>query len=390
MSPVNRLIGQLLVDAGSWEQPEAAAHAQLQLGLLLELHNRPRSWDLYDEYLPLALRVVEFPEADQAGVVRALERLVREAPTEEAATSLLSALGNASPLSGMEPALRLLVDPPALLTDGESWRRVMWVVDHLLDFVELPDDDPRRAALEGVLPIIEHFAPEEQLERVAAQGSRLASKTATSILRKLTLLRGETWQERIPAAHAGGELLEELLAGVHAADFGRRQRALAALTRLLGKAEGERDESNEPVDERYRHLTLDYRAQQYVVKELERALLGDVEAGERIAVLGALRRAKPHLALSLLFWIVAEGVARSWDAGEILALLDALDEQLRKVAALHDDDADWGVRNGADMALGSLHRMSLSETAPVRERAASVVDALRTFQHLPNGAQNRE
>lgn len=389
MTRLHRLIGQLLVEAGSWDRPEAADQAQLQLGLLLELHNRPRSWDLYEEYLPLALRVVEFSEADQVEVVRALERLIREAPTAVAKTSLLSALGNASPSSGMEPALRLLMDPPALLTDGESWRRVMLAVDHLLDFVELPAEDPRRAGLGGVLVTVEKFAPEKELERVAAQGSRLASETATSILRKLTQLRGETWRERIPA-HAGGELLQELLAGIHDADSGERQRALAALTRLLGHPEGEQDESSEPVDERYRHLTLNQWAQEFVVKELEGALLDDVEAGERIAVLGALRKVNHHFAVSLLFWILADNVATSWGTDEIVALLDALEEQLGKVAALDDDDVDWGVRNGAKMALVSLQGMALSKAAPVREKAVSVVDALRTFQYLPDSAQNRE
>lgn len=58
-----------------------SADAQLQLGLLLEPHNRPGNWDVYEEFIPLALRVLELSESDQVEVVRSIEHLIREAPT---------------------------------------------------------------------------------------------------------------------------------------------------------------------------------------------------------------------------------------------------------------------------------------------------------------------
>ncbi len=210
------MIEQLVAEAGDWGHRESAA-ARLELGLLLELHNRRRDWDLYEEYLPLALRVVELPEVDQVEVVGAIERLIREAPTEDARCDLLTALGLALPSMAMEPALRLFMQPPDGFSEGTTWERVLYVLDQLLDFAGLPVEDPRHAALDGVPRILERFAPEEKLALIAAEGPQLESDRATSILRKLTRWRGETWLARIPS-YAGGEPLEELLAGIHHVD----------------------------------------------------------------------------------------------------------------------------------------------------------------------------
>lgn len=237
------LIEHLLAEAGDWENGGSAA-ARLELSLLLELHNRPGNWDLYEEYLPLALRVVELPEADQVEIVGAIERLIREAPTEEARCSLLSGLGVALPSIAMEAALRLFMYPPEGFTQGWTSERVLYVIDHLLDFAGLPSEDPRRAALDGVPPILERFAPEEKLARIAAEGPQLESDRAMSILRKLTQWRGGTWLEHIPS-YAGGEPLEELLAGINHFDPVQRQRARVILTRVLAQLERETDERNE-------------------------------------------------------------------------------------------------------------------------------------------------
>jgi hypothetical protein len=373
LSPLHPLIARLVAEAGDWEHDESAA-ARLELGLLLELHNRPRNWDLYEENLPLALRVVELPRADQVEVVRAIDRLIREAPTEDARCDLLTALGLALPSVAMEPALRFFMDPPDGFAEGWTWQRVLYVLDHLLDYALLPPEDSRRAGLDGVSLVLERYAPEEKLARLAAEGPQLESERAASILRKLTEWRGGTWRQRIPT-YAGGAPLERLLAGLNDADPGQRASARATLTRLLVRLS---EEASEPVEERYLHLSLDYWAQEYVVKELERALLSDHQAGDRMAVLGVLQKADAHRALGLLFWVLADDLISAWRSDDIAALLMAVDEQLHRVASRPDEDR-WGIRAGAEMASPALHRLTSSEATPVREAAAAVLEVLRVL-----------
>jgi hypothetical protein len=376
---VHPLIARLVAEAGNWEHDESAA-ARLELGLLLELHNRPRNWDLYEENLPLALRVVELPEAQQVEVVRAIDRLIREAPTEDARCDLLTALGLALPSVAMEPALRFFMDPPDGFTEGWTWQRVLYVLDHLLDYAALPPEDPGHSALGGVSLVVERFAPEEKLARIAAEGPQLESERAASILRKLTEWRGGTWTQRIPT-YAGGEPLEELLAGLNDADPGQRTAARATLTRLLAR---QTDEASESVEERYLHLSLDYWAQEHVVKELERALLSEDQAGERVDVLRVLRKADAYRALGLLFWILADDLIATWGGDDIAALLMAVDEHLRRVASRPGEDW-WGVGAGAKLAIPALRRLTSSEAIPVRVAGAAVLETLRVVRPSERG-----
>lgn len=115
------------------------------------------------------------------------------------------------------------------------------------------------------------------------------------------------------------------------------------------------------------------------MKELERALLSDGQAGERVAVLGVLREGDPGRVLSLLFWVLADDLIAPWHSDEIAALLKTVDEQLRRVTSEPDEDW-WGVRVGADMAIPALRRLASSGVTPMREAAASVVARLRVFR----------
>ena len=115
------------------------------------------------------------------------------------------------------------------------------------------------------------------------------------------------------------------------------------------------------------------------MKELERALLGDHQADERVAVLAVLRKADAHRALGLLFSILADDlIAAAWGSDDIAALLMAVYEQLHRVASRPEEDW-WDIRAGAEMASPALHSLTSSEGTPAREAAAAVLEMLRVL-----------
>ena len=337
----------------------------MQLVLFLELHNRPTSWDLYEELVPLALRMVDLSETDQGEIVLTVDRLIAEAPDDVARTSLLSALGTALPWLAIESSLRLILDPPQSMRQGEIWRRVLWVLDYLLDFVELPTSDPRQAKLAALVPIVDRFSPDSVLEQNVAEGSALTADTAASALRKLAKLRGHS-TPTVPEIKTGGLEVDALLKIMQGDEPVASEVAVARLTELLelpGK--------------------IDYSGQRAAAAMLER-LLDRPDVGEgRSAIIGALRRIDLRLSLEPFLAVLTEQAATTWPDEELEQLLTAIDQQLQDLVALGAKEEAGDYWAATEMALeidnpaDTLRALAAAGSPGIRTQARSLLERVR-------------